>query len=52
MAAKDMVKETEKCGTRMSKAKVLEAINKAKDKDFFFALDSASGYAVFRIPLA
>lgn len=51
MAPKDLVKETEKCGTKISRAKLLEAINRARDREFFFAQDTSSGYAVIRIPL-
>lgn len=51
MTAKDAIAFVEKGGTKLTKQKLLEAIQKSSDKDFSFAQDKNGDYAVVRVRL-
>jgi|1048.fasta_scaffold72157_2 hypothetical protein len=51
MNLKDALKAVENAGTSISKEKLQEAIRKASLRDFAFAKDATSNFALVKIPL-
>jgi hypothetical protein len=50
MNLKDALKAVETAGTSVTKEKLQEAVRKASLKDFAFAKDANSNFALVRIP--
>ena len=48
---KQAIKTVEKTGTKISKDKLLDAIKRTPEKEFFFAKDTSSAYAVVMVKL-
>lgn len=51
MTNKDIIRDIEKSGMKISKEKLIEAIRRSPDKEFGFAKDSSSPYAVIKAPV-
>lgn len=51
MNVKDAIKVVEQRGTKISKEILIVALRKTADKDFLFAKDSNSTWAIVRVPL-
>ncbi len=51
MTTKEAIKTVEKTGTKISKEKLLDAIRHTPEKEFFFAKDAGSVYAVIMVKL-
>lgn len=48
MTAKDAIKVAEKAGTKIDKQKLLDVIQRAPEREFYFAADG-TGYAIVRV---
>ncbi len=50
MNTKDIEKEVTKAGSKIAKEKVIDALRRTKDREFYFVPDNGSGFMVVRIP--
>jgi hypothetical protein len=49
MTISDAIKAVEKSGTKISKEKLLDAIKRSQDKEFYFANPAGNGYSVILV---
>ncbi len=50
MNTKDIEKEVQKAGSKIAKEKVMDALRRSNEREFYFIPDTGSGYSVVRIP--
>ena len=52
MTTKDAMRLVERSGTKIAREKLIEALRRAPDRDFYFVSDVGASYALVRVPLA
>jgi len=50
MNTKEIEKEVQKAGSKIAKEKVMDALRRSNEREFYFIPDSGSGYFVIRVP--
>lgn len=50
MNTKDIEKEVTKAGSKIAKEKVMDALRRSNEREFYFVPDNGSGFMVVRIP--
>ena len=50
MNNKDIEREVQKAGSKITKEKVMDALRRTNEREFYFVPDNGSGYSIVRIP--
>lgn len=50
MNSKEIEKEVLKAGSKIAKEKVIDALRRSNEREFYFIPDNGSGFSVVRIP--